>query len=482
MILTPTNSRARSYNAVLLLCFLAATPGFSRDWFVSAKGDDAATGTTAATAFRTLQKAADLTEPGDTVLVGDGIYLDAPTADSQPLPSLIDKDTIGATSLLRITQSGRPDAWITWKAAPGQHPELRPQSWAGIAIHASYIAIDGLTITGANDALVLINAIKEGKNEKADPRYNTNGIIVEGRHLSPERKPHHVIIRNCTVSKCPGGGIVGLEMDHLTIEDNRIFDNCWYMRYGGSGITTLNNWASDDAPGYHVVIQRNLVWNNKTLVPWGAIGKLSDGNGILLDVTDGKASGAANPNVDTAANPTGTTGAALPDPNAASLNPERPIWKYRALIANNVSAYNGGSGIHTFRTRHVDIINNTTYWNGSVVGYEELFPNRSEDVVILNNIIVPRPGAAVTSNNRNKNIHWDYNLYTDDQKISKGEHDIIADPQFISIRRDLLEANFRLQHGSPGLDRGTDEVAQPTDLTGNIRPVGKARDRGAYEQ
>lgn len=147
------------------------------------------------------------------------------------------------------------------------------------------------------------------------------------------------------MSKVPGGGIAVLEADHVTIEDNRVFDTCWFMRYAGSGITFLNNWTFGDDHGYHVVVQRNLVWNNKTLVSWAAIGKLSDGNGILLDVTDGKASGAANPNADTAANPTGatgTTGTTVADPNAASLNPERPVWKYRALIANNVSAFNGG--------------------------------------------------------------------------------------------------------------------------------------------
>jgi hypothetical protein len=39
------------------------------------------------------------------------------------------------------------------------------------------------------------------------------------------------------------------------------------------------------------------------------------------------------------------------------LNPQRPKWKRRSLIANNLSAFDGGSGIHTFHTRHVDIIN-----------------------------------------------------------------------------------------------------------------------------
>jgi hypothetical protein len=53
---------------------------------------------------------------------------------------------------------------------------------------------------------------------------------------------------------------------------------------------------------------------------------------------------------------------------------------------------------------------------GRLWAIRSCFANRSEDIVILNNIIVPRPGGQVTSNNRNTNIRWDYNLYPTDQK------------------------------------------------------------------
>ena len=251
------------------------------------------------------------------------------------------------------------------------------------------------------------------------------------------------------------------------------------MRYAGSGITFLNNWAFDDAPGYHVVIQRNLVWNNKCLVPWGRTGKLSDGNGILLDVTDQDGQGATNPNADVVVEQTSQS---KPQQATPGKKPSRPIWKNRSLITNNLSAYNGGSGIHTFRTSHVDIINNTTYWNGTSVDYQELFPNRSNDIVILNNIIVPRPGGKVTSDNRNTNIRWDYNIYPVQQNVFKGEHDIVADPMFINAQLDLSIGDFRLKKGSPALNSGTNDVAQPIDILKNKRPKGAGRDRGAFEQ
>ncbi|QBE67021.1 hypothetical protein EWM63_02040 [Pseudoduganella lutea] len=450
----------------LLLALSAAAE--ARDWHVSPKGSDDNSGTSANAPFRTLQKAESVVEPGDVVLIGGGIYRSEPDADRGH-----------NTALLKVRKSGRPDAWITWKARKGEKPDLRSRQWSAIEVNGSYHVFDGLTVTGHNDELVLLKAIEASKKPGFDAEHNTNGIFVEGRNNPPDSKPHHIVVRNCTVSKMPGGGIVVIEADYVTVEDNKVFENAWYMRYGGSGITFLNNWAFDDKPGYHIIVRRNVVWNNKTMVPWERIGKLSDGNGILLDVSDpDDAGGATNPNADAVVEKeTAATATAAP-----AAKPKRPLWKNRALVANNLSAFNGGSGIHTFRTSHVDIVNNTTYWNGAVVGYEELFPNRSRDIVILNNIIVPRPGAKVTSNNRNTDIRWDYNLYPVAQDVIRGPNDIVADPRFVDPYTDLRRADFRVKPGSAAIGSGTGDVAQPDDLAGARRPQGKGRDRGAYEQ
>lgn len=449
---------------LFILLFCLQTTSYADEWFVSGAGSDSNNGKSSATAFRTLQKAADVVQPGDMVLIGDGIYTNS--------------DNSSGSSVFNISVSGRPDAWITWKAQPGKKPKICPTGWSGILITGSYHIIEGISVIGSNDSIVLLHAQEDAKKPTPNPYYNTNGIFVNGRPRKADEKPHHIVIRNCTVGKCPGGGITAIEADYITIEDCKVFENAWFMRYGGSGITTLNNWAFDDAPGYHVIIQRNYVWNNKTLVPWEKIGKLSDGNGILLDVTDqAQAQGATNPNADAVIKP-----AANQSATTASEKPQRPEWKGRALIANNLSAFNGGSGIHTFRTKHVDIINNTTYWNGQTVGYQELFPNRSEDIVIINNIIVPRPGGKVTSDNRNTNIRWDYNLYPTSQKVFVGPNDIVANPGFMDIQPDITKGNFRLNKQSPGLSSGCNEVAQPADIDGNKRPKGKGRDRGAFEQ
>lgn len=438
---------------------------FAQTWYVAGTGNDVNDGKTLKTAFRSLQKAADVVQAGDNVWVDNGIYTNA------------DKSNSGA--VLSIKTSGTADSWITWKAIKGAKPTIRPVGWSGIQITGSYHIIDGLEVIGNNDEIVLLQAQEDAKKAKPNPFFNTNGIFIEGRIQKPNEKPHHIIIRNCTVRKCAGGGIAAIEMDYLTIEDCKVYENAWFMRYGGSGISTLNNWAFDDKIGYHIIIQRNFVYNNKTLVNWEKIGKLSDGNGIILDVTDPNKEGATNPNADAVVKSNTT---AQMDTNANVIpKPKRPEWKGRALIANNISAFNGGSGIHTFRTKHVDIINNTTYWNGGIVGYQELFPNNSEDIVILNNIIVPRPGGKVTSNNRNKDIRWDYNLYPSSQTVFVGANDIIADPHFMDIQYDPSKCNFRLSKDSKGRNTGTNETPQSMDITKKIRKD-KSRDRGAFEQ
>jgi hypothetical protein len=459
---------------VLPLLFSVCALASAKDWYVAPNGDDANNGSSLKTAFQTFLKANSVVEPGDVVLVADGVYTSDPKTDKNE-----------GSALLNASKSGTADAWITWKPVPGHKPVLRSKAWGAIRITSSYIVIDGFNVLGYNEEIPLSDAQASEKKPGNDPYYNTNGIVVEGRKLPPDQKPHHIIVRNCIVSNMPGGGITGLETDYLTVEDNKVFNNAWYMKYGGSGITTLDNWQFDDKPGYHIIIQRNYVWNNKTMVPWSKIGKLSDGNGILLDVTEPpRVNGANNPTGDATVkvdNPTNPNGDPVVKAEPKVEKPVRPLWTARALIANNISAFNGGSGIHVFRTRNVDIVNNITYKNGGVVGYEELFSNNSSDVVILNNIIVPRRGGKVTSNNKNTNVRWDYNMYPIEQSVMKGEHDIVADPKFIDAYIDLARANFQLAKDSPAIGAGTTELFQALDIDGKKRTPNKAPNLGAYK-
>lgn len=416
-----------NWKNILAVCaILVCTQTEAREWFVTGKGNDSNDGRTEQTALRTLQVVADQVEPGDVVLIGDGLYTST------------EKEGV-----LRIFRSGTKDQWITWRAIKGQYPVIHPDKWCGIKIHGSYHIFEGLRVIGVNDSLALKHAIADSRNETPNPVFNTNGIFVEGRIMPADKKPHHVIIRNCEVAKCGGGGITGIECDYLTVEDCKVYDNAWYMRYAGSGITTLNPWVFDNEPGYHIIIQRNKVWNNRTLVPWEKIGKLSDGNGILLDVS--------NRDGQTTTNPEGDAIVKKDKRKINPADPKRPVWNNRSLVANNISVYNGGSGIHCFRTAHVDIINNTAYWNGTSVDYAEIFSNNSYDVTIKNNIMVPRPGGRVTDNYNNRDNVWEHNMYPVEQATLSSPTDIIAEPMFVNPYIDLNRADFTLRNGFNGM-------------------------------
>ncbi len=85
----------------------------------------------------------------------------------------------------------------------------------------------------------------------------------------------------------------------------------------------------------------------------------------------------------------------------------------------------------------------------------------------------------MTSNNRNTNVRWDYNLYPTAQTVMVGPHDLVADTRLIDVQPDPTKGSFALAKNSPGLASGTIDVPQATNIVGKPRSNGK-RNRGAY--
>ena len=451
------------------------------DFYVSEKGDDANPGNSVTQPFRTLQRADSSVQPGDTVWVMAGTY-----RNDLKRPG-------GTTSLLTLTTSGRPDAWITWRNYQNDRPELIAQGcWNAINLRASYLVIEGLTLTGNNDNVRQIDAEVNAEIDVAktmaefaatnaaraaqtidesvapdaklsskeiakavpaprpkpvqahnpDPRFNGNGISVDCRN-GP--KFHHFVIRNCTVRKFGTVGISMIHTDYYTIERCTIYENAWYSRYGGSGISQLLGLNFDDAPGYHSIIRGNRVWNNKCLVRCFNTDCFSDGNGIILDSLGDYSGG--------------------------------------ILVENNLCFNNGGSGIHVFKSNkaHIDIVHNTLWRNQQMWSLYDLGCHSAVNVRFLNNIVCAERRKQVNGR-PGPTIVYDYNLYYgSDQIPTKGKHDLVADPKFVLPSTDPARADFRLQAGSPAIDSATLDLAPKFDLAGITRPAGTAPDRGAYE-
>lgn len=385
--------------------------------------------------FRTPQRAADAAQPGDTIYIMDGVY-----TNSNP-----------DGYVLNIANSGRSTAWIRFDATARAHPIFRSSGWAAIKVDASYIEIRGLDLQGTAKTVPLAEA-QAHSMDGSDVRTNNNGISIDGRS-DGNHKPHHIVIDECVISDFPGGGIAVCQADYITAENNLVFDNSWYSPYSTSGISLWQCWNYDDAPGYHNRIVRNECFGNANLVPNMFTKTFTDGNGIILD--DSKNT-----------------------QNGSTLGP----YRGRTLIANNLCYENGGSGIHTYSSEHADIVNNTCIDNNRTPAIDEgqTFPNASDDVKFLNNILVGPKDKLIDSNWNDSDVTWDYNLLWGGEAKITGPHDITADPD-ITIERVGDRLVIHMDPHSPAVGSGDRDVPIRDDLFGHPRPRGKPIDRGCVQ-
>ncbi|MEH1869397.1 MAG: right-handed parallel beta-helix repeat-containing protein [Nostoc sp.] len=396
-------------------------------YYVSGSGNDKNSGLTPSSAFRTIQRAADLTNPGTTVLIMDGVY----------------KNSTPAGSALVIKRSGKANSWITYKAYPGDKPKIQHNGWNGIFIEngASYIEINGLEVVGNNTNITLSYALSQ-KYNKSNPLTSGNCINIDGRQNG---RPHHIRILNNKIHDCGGGGISATASDYITIDNNEVFNNAWYSVYGCSGISILEPFNYDNSQGYKIFITRNKVYNNKMLVPWIFNGKFQDGNGIIVDRS------------------------------------RKSGYKGRTLIANNISYINGGSGMHAYDSDHVDFVHNTAYLNNQTAGinYGQIMSNYSGDIKIINNILYSAPNKPISLNNKSTNTTFNYNLYNNNgsRVVSVGPNDIMADPQFVNPSG----GDFRIKGTSRAINNGFKWNNLKNDYFGKPRPVGAGYDIGGHE-
>ncbi|WP_298915044.1 choice-of-anchor Q domain-containing protein [uncultured Nostoc sp.] len=395
-------------------------------YYVSSNGNDKNSGLSTSSAFKTLERAADLTDPGDTVLIMNGVY----------------KNTSKVGAVLNIKRSGRANAWITYKAYPGHRPRLQSNGWQGVSISngVSYIEVNGLEVVGNNSNITLGYA-RNQQNNKSNPLTNGNCIVIDGK----KRLTHHIRILNNKVHDCGGGGIGMMESDYVTVDNNEVFNNAWYSVFACSGIGVVTSRNYDNSRDYKIVVTRNKVHNNQMLIPWYQNKKFQDGNGIIVDSN------------------------------------RRFGYKGRTLIANNISYKNGGSGIHTYESEHVDIVHNTTYLNNQtpVINYGQIMSNHSSDIKVYNNILYSARNRPIGSINQSPNSTFNYNLYNNNgsRLNAVGPNDIMADPQFINAST----GDFRLKRKSPAINKGFRWNNLKTDALGNPRVYGPASDTGAYE-
>lgn len=421
-----------------------ATPAF----YVSPQGSDNNDGKSETRALATVQKALDLAQPGDIVVLMDGTF----RGGNAPVAS--------------FRRGGTPDAWIVLKNYPGAKPTLTSTGWNIVSIAdgskekpsdlpaLAYLEVRGLHVRGEGD--VAKAKYPEAMN-KGDSRTNSNGIAIDGRFM--RNIPHHIRLADNIVEFCPGQGLGSIEGDWITIENNISRSNCWTTIYATSGISVMGFVNFDGLDNvYKRLIRNNTCYRNETFEIWEAVKHPSDGNGIILDVNAG------------------------PDPHAKTTFHTASRYAGRTLVQSNVSFDNGGSGIHTVSANRVDIVGNTCYLNSASksLEYSQIFSYGSEDVRIMNNILVA-PVADVTSGakpepvnrlgGKNTDVVFSHNLYFGGNIApTLGEGDAIGDPRFVRASRDGSVSDFHLEADSPAVGKGMSLPFAPLlDRDGKVR-------------
>ncbi len=156
---------------IALLFFGVSGEAFAATYYVSPSGNDSSSGLIG-TPFKTIQHAADIVNPGDTVIVKDGSY------------------TSANTYMLTISRSGTSSNWITFKSENKWGAVLDGQNTSDAAIlfsaNASYINIEGFEIKN-----VLYNGALSSYNSSSSNIYfYGNKIHAVGRQQVPCTDPY----------------------------------------------------------------------------------------------------------------------------------------------------------------------------------------------------------------------------------------------------------------------------------------------------
>jgi Bacterial Ig domain/Right handed beta helix region len=423
----------------------------NRTYYVdAARGSDNNRGVLENLPFATIQAAANVAGPGDTILIKSGIYRET-----------------NNEAVVHIRRSGAPGAPITFKPFPGNTPILMAtRSWNHILITGSYIRIEGLTIRGNADKIDIAQSQQVYERFlKPETRtwgpetslVNTNGIFVRPENSRApafeQFTPRHIEIIGNNVSHVPGGGIATDMADYVTIAYNVVHDNAYRSIFANSGVSIFHPQDTDgNYTAYKNIIRNNIVYRNRVEVKWFQYQRLSDGNGIIVDDTD-------NSQI-----------RGIP-------------YKGRSLVANNVAFENGGAGIQAFSSQNIDVFYNTLYRNTQTpeLDWGQIVMRTTKNGRVMNNIVVAEAGEKINEADRTQNVVYDYNLYFGTAVPPvMGANDVIADPKFIDVNS-TGKRDFRLGVGSPASNTGTVIQSIDRDLSGGPRIVGSGPDRGAIE-
>lgn len=431
----------------------AHKPRFLRDIFVDIRRGDDGSDASETRPLRTLeagQRRAQQLGPGTLVHVRDGVY-----------------DFGGGA--LNWGAHGRPDAWYGVVGYEGERPIIKSRGWDAVNWQAHYGVFAGFELDGSRVGYTSpwtgrrIES-QEQFDEEARARINNRthepsgwdsggGFVFDGGMKSDNRPSgiHHVICADVTAHHWPGSGIGSAGMDYVLVEDALCSWNCFWMGWGGSGISIFGPRDQGDFGGetYRIIVRRTITWENiQFKATFGQEPKISDGGGIQLDVYD------------------------------SQFN-----YRRRSLVHGNLAAFNGQSGIHSTSSGWADYIGNTCFRNNQHPqnrhGSEMWVGWNSPDCTYQSNVLVSEfntvPLAMVGMGDNARPRLSQNNVLFGGSTRFMGNGDIVADPLFVATSRDPARIDLNLRDGSPAIGRGNPLAT--VDLMGRSKAT---PDAGAF--
>ena len=375
------------------------TPATATDgatYYIAPNGNDSGNGSQSAP-WRTVQKAANTVNAGDTVVLMDGTY------------------TEGSVNFSRSGTAGKPIVFTAqnkWKAVIASNSGCQP----GFSIYASYITVKDLAFSVAGNACttytsanVHIRAWNTVVPSPSNPTSGTVGFHADGLKLTSGRARSEGLKSN----------------QDYTIIENSEADNALEI-FGSKDSIIRNNLVNgQDQSGVSIFakggvrnaqIYNNTVRNNHQY-----------GNGIYL----------GGFSCDT-----------------CFFDPSTKIEAYNSVAYNNVVVNDSGAmnGLVFSGAKDSAFFNNVVVGGGVLTkngGYNTGFSAPTTNPTLMNNIIVCN-GAQARTGTYSGTLRMESNNFANCSNAPSQTNAVTGDPMLVNATSD-----WHLQSASPALNRGS---------------------------
>lgn len=480
----------------LLLGLLLVVRASAIDYFVSPKGNDANPGTIEAP-WKTVQRAANTLQPGDTVFLRKGIYRELVTINvsgtaGAPITFTnyaAEKAILDATGIAP-PEEDRAILFIDSKS----HLVIRGLEVRNFATTKADRQPSGIFITGASHDIELRgNNVHHIRNTHKDGNafgiavYGTSaaqavtGLVIDGNEV------HHLKTGN-SESLVLNGNVSGFVVSNNRVHDNNNIGLC-FIGFEQTCPTPSLDRARDG------VCRGNTVWNISSRANPSYAGGIS-ADGIYCD-------GAANVLIERNVVYLADIGIELASEHAGGDCTGCTVRDNFISRCRLTGIALGGYDAQRGATRNCTVTNNTFSGNDTMrSGSGEVLLQHflSGNVLRQNIFAAGTQGLFVSSLPASTDVTiFDYNCYFvkkgaewawrggsptsfAEWQAASGQdaHSIFADPKFVAAAR----GNLHLAAGSPAIDAGDPTFAtgtNETDIDNAARVVGSRVDLGADE-